>query len=105
MSAREVIRRAMDKRRSAAHGGCFALEPDPNAPDACCDGTCACARTLDRDADAILAALSAAGLAVLPVEQSDTRAADLARTRALLAGSGEMGGTRHAAASEDRDDA
>jgi hypothetical protein len=60
MSPRDVIRRAMDKRRAAALGGCFAPEPDKNSPDACCDGTCACARTVGRDADAILAALAAA---------------------------------------------
>ncbi len=62
MSPWKVIRSAMDKRRAAAHGGCFIQGQDD--VDACADGTCACARTLDRDADAILAALSAAPEAV-----------------------------------------
>ena len=76
MSAREVIARALRDIRVRSH-----------------------ASYID-EAEHILASLSVAGLAVLPVEQADTRAADLARTRALLKGSGEMGGTRHAAAQE-----
>ncbi len=63
---REVVRRAMDKRRSAAHGGRF-TEIRSNV-DECADGVCACMRTLRRDADAILAALAAAGYAVVPRE-------------------------------------
>ena len=59
MNLQKIARSAMDKRRAAAVGGCWT--PEVNKSGECADRTCACARTLDRDAKAIDAAVQAAG--------------------------------------------
>lgn len=84
MSARvrKIIEDAIGERRGRAAGGCFS-EHEPESSDDCHDGTCPCAKSMKRDARAILAALAEAGLAVVPVEP--TRAMlDAARDWSLV---------------------
>lgn len=84
MSARvrEIIEDAIDERRGRAAGGCFS-EHEPESSDDCYDGTCPCAKSVQRDARAILAALAEAERAVVPVEP--TRAVQDAGVNAMAA--------------------
>lgn len=70
MTAREVIAQAIIRRRADKAGGCFSDE-DPESVDDCIASRCPCVTDSFAEADAILAALSAAGRRVVPVEVTE----------------------------------
>jgi hypothetical protein len=70
MSRAEVIARAAIQYHADRVGGCFSDE-EPETVDDCLASHCPCVSASRAEADAILAALDAAGLAVVPKEPTE----------------------------------